>query len=107
MNASPDLSQQAFCFDVTSTKHRGNRQSVKAAVEGEHRRPSQKRRIWLYIHERGESGATVEEISNELTMRYTTVSARCSEMKTEGIIKASGRTRQTETRSDADVLIVS
>jgi len=91
--------------DITASKHNGNRQSLKAAREGESRRPNQRKRIWLYIHEQGGQGATVEEISKALSIRYTTVSARCSEMKRDLLIKESGRTRQTDTQSDADVLV--
>lgn len=98
--------QSSLNFDVCAGKHQGNRQSVKAAKEGESRRPSQRQRIWTWLHERGEVGGTVEEIADALSMRYTSVSARCAELKRDGLVKESGKTRQTETQSDAAVLVV-
>lgn len=92
--------------DVTAGRHGGNRQSLLAAKDGESRRPNQRTRIWTWLHERADRGGTVEEISIALDIRYTTVSARAAEMKTEGIIKESGRTRETETKSLASVLVV-
>lgn len=106
LEAVEGIKQPALPFaDVTSRKHGGNKRSLQAAKEGESRRPTQRRAIWLHIHGKEEYGATVEEISKALNIRYTTVSARCSEMKRDGLIKESGKTRPTETSSDADVLI--
>lgn len=99
--------QGMLAFDITASKHGGNAQSNAAAHDGQGRRRPQRTRIWVWLHERGTAGGTVEEISQALEMRYTTVSARCAELKAAGTIRESGQTRRTETGSAAAVLITS
>lgn len=40
--------------------------------------------VYCWILEQGSVGATCEEVSNALRMRYTTASARISELKRDG-----------------------
>lgn len=99
-------SAQMSMEDITANRHGGNRQSEQAADQHKARRASQRQRIWTFLHERGPHGATVEEISQALCIRYTTSSARCSEMKRDSLIRDSGQTRLTDTSSDAAVLVI-
>lgn len=91
--------------DVCANKHGGNAQSVAAQEQHGHRRVSQRARVWAFIYSRGEEGATCEEIEIALSMHRSTCSARVSELKNDGLVKESGRTRNTRTGTPAAVLV--
>lgn len=95
--------QPRINFDVTAGKHGGNSESVKAAKDGQSRRADQRRRVWTYLHEHG--GATCWEISQAIQMPYQTCSARCADLKADGMIRKTGETRKTPTGSAAAVLV--
>lgn len=102
------MSQSSFDFDVTRNRHQGNPQSEAAHRRNKSRSFTQRITIFGVLREtwlRKTDGLTVEEISRVLDMRYTAVSARVSELKREGLVMPSGKTRPTETGSQAAVII--
>lgn len=98
----PDLFSD---FDICGRRHKGNRQSVRAEQSVKDRKPTQTQRIVAYLRERGMLGATCEELSIALELRYTSASARCSEMKECGWVAIAGE-RKTTGGDMADVLVL-
>lgn len=96
--------QASLDFDVCANRHGGNPQSEEAQRRHGKRRMSQKKRVYLYIHERGSDGATCEEIEQALGLRHQTCSARVSDLKRDGLIRETGKKRMTSTGSPAGIL---
>lgn len=90
-------------FDICGRRSRGSPRSAEAHHLGRARRPSQAKQIIAHLRACG--GATCEEISIALNIRYTTVSARLSELKEAGWIAVVGQ-RRTSTGCLADVVQV-
>lgn len=95
-------SQQSLDFDVCASRHRGNELSQLAHARVAPHASALRGSIydWLLSH----GPATCEEIANALGLRYTTVSARASELKARGRIIATDQRRATETGCSAAVL---
>lgn len=70
-------------------KAQRNKYSKKANLTQE-AKAKIRRDILEYIACEGSRGATAEEISDNLEIRYATASARCSELKRDGLIKTVG-----------------
>jgi DNA-binding transcriptional ArsR family regulator len=73
-----------------------------AAMIAEHA-PALRERILLFIRERGEQGATNEEIADALGLRPNSETGRATELKDAGLIRDSGRRRRA--RSGVRVII--
>jgi len=94
--------------DITSSRHRGNEES-EAAHEGvRDSKESVRRMILSYLRLRRGLGATCEEVAVAVGLRYTTASARLSELKAEAPprVVASSLTRKTTAGSAARVLVL-
>jgi hypothetical protein len=93
--------------DVTSGRHKGNAQSEAAHASVFPKKERMVDQLLRFIRMRGAQGATCEEICEICKwMRYTSVSARLSEMKRDGLIREDGRTRPTTGGDPAAVLVV-
>ena len=90
--------------DICSNKHQDNPCSIDAHKAVESSKEILKRQIVTYVTEA--RGATTEEISRAIGIRYTTASARCSELKRSGVLVESGRKRLTSSGVPAAVLIL-
>ncbi len=86
-------------YDICASRHQGNEFSTEANPN-----PHQKSRdrLKIVLHIRANGPRTGEEIGNDLTMCYSTVSARMSELKRDGVIIKVGR-RPTATGATAGV----
>lgn len=82
--------------DICANRHGGNAESVAANKRTDKERDAG--RIIYLLNECGDF--TCEEVSNHLGMRYTTVSARMSELKRDGLIEPTTR-RKTRTGATA------
>jgi hypothetical protein len=93
--------------DPTRHYHRGNPQSqaAHASIRGDKRR--QLAIVLRYLRERGEVGATCDEIEAATGLRHQTASARCTEGKQLGYLYDSGRRRVTRSGRTAAVLVAS
>lgn len=101
----PDLFTFGAHGDITAARHGGNDESTAAFAKVEPHRQRQREDI-LALLRSVSLGLTVEEISNRLGMRMTSVSARASELKRDHLIRPSGRRRETSTGAGAAVLIL-
>lgn len=81
--------------DICSSRHCGNSQSFLANLRVANHKPTQRERIYLELLD---ANATCEELSVRLNMRYTTVSARLSELKAMHWVTESGERRLTSGR---------
>ena len=98
--------------DICGNRHKGNAESAEA-----HRRVVQTKkalwkRIYNYVLACRANGSTVEELAIRLKLRYSTVSARVSELKCGVLIDGtthklveSGERRKTTGGSTAAVLV--
>ncbi len=78
--------------DVCARRHRGSAESVNAnAAIGPHKGELRER---ILARLRFPGPATVKEISSDLNIHYTTVSARLSELKADRLIEKTGERRE-------------
>ena len=94
--------------DLCSRKHRGSPESEAAHAVVVPRKAELHALILgelAWLAEVG-AGGTCEELSQALQMRYTTCSARCSELLKAGRIRKSGARRPTSTGCLAAVLVI-
>jgi len=89
--------------DVCARRHRGNPQSRAANVRVHRAKYECRAAVYAWILEQGSAGATCEEVSRALGMRYTTTSGRISELKADGWLVPAGKTRKTSTGATAGV----
>lgn len=87
--------------DITRNKHQGNAQSEAANVRVHPSKSELKTKIINFIRER--VGSTTEEVSVSLNLRYTTASGRISELRRDGALEDSGKTRPTSSGCAATV----
>jgi hypothetical protein len=88
--------------DICARKSRGNLTSAAAfAFTPEEIRREQARRIYKLLRR---ETLTCEEVAHRLQMRYTTASARISELLADGFVEDSGRRRVTSSGAYARVL---
>ena len=57
---------------------------------------TQRQRVYRYILNRGNEGATNEETQKALRIRASSETARCRELQTAGLVRDSGRSRPNE-----------
>jgi hypothetical protein len=88
--------RQLDLLDVCARKHRGSKTSAEAHDKVVPRKQALRAMILTFVKEQL-FGATVEEISEALRIRYTTASARVSELKRDGLLRISESRRQTAT----------
>ena len=90
--------------DICRVRHAGNPESELANV----RVGPTKYECRTLIHEffimKGRAGATCEQASRELGVRYTTASARISELKAERWLVPTGKRQKTTGGSSAAIL---
>lgn len=92
--------------DICANRHGGNEQSEEAFKSIELSRNKIARKIIEYLAACGPYGLTTYEASRDLDIAYTTASARLSELKRDGLIKANGDKRKTASGRNAAVYIL-
>lgn len=88
--------------DVCSSRHKNDANSFLANLHLHKHKPSLRERIYRSLMEQGP--ATCEQLSLRLNIRYTTCSARLSELKAMTWVVRSGSIRETTGGSDAAVV---
>lgn len=79
--------------DICSNKHHYDPNSFLSNIRIHPHKLNLREKIYTFLENNG--GATCEEISLRLGMRYTTVSARLSELKAETWVTPNGTRRTT------------
>ena len=79
--------------------------SRQAAARALPRSGSDRRRVYDLLVERGDEGATDDEIEQALNLPHQTASARRNGLRDDGWVVDSGRTRPTRTGSPAVVWV--
>ena len=92
--------------DITRNFHGGNAESTAAHRSIVPMKETLRRRVISFVRERGEHGATSDEIELALGLPHQTVSARITEAKAGGDLVPSGRRRLTRSGRSAAVLVV-
>jgi DNA-binding transcriptional ArsR family regulator len=92
-------------FDICAERHGQNQESAEANERIEPFKGSLREEVLRFVQERRDRGATTEEISRGLDLPYTTASARISELKRLGLVRASGQRRPTSRGCSAAVLV--
>lgn len=96
--------KQVDLFDICAANHGGNENSVEAHNSIKRGQAQEmRRRVLAFIQMRGAEGATCEECETALRMSHQTASARCSELKRDGLVHEAG-SRKTRTGRNAAVL---
>ncbi len=91
--------------DITRRFHGGDPESNAAHRSIVLSKATMRRRVVAYVRERGELGATSDEIEAALGMPHQTVSARITEAKAGGELVKSGDRRLTRSGRSAAVLV--
>lgn len=92
--------------DITGGRHGGNPQSVAAHDSIVIDKARVRRQIITWVSQRGDVGATSDEVERALGLPHQTVSARFSEAKVSGDLIDTGRRRPTRSGRQAAVYIV-
>lgn len=90
--------------DVCANRHKGNPQSKQANLAVAPHKESIRARILSYVREQGEAGATSYEIELALNLRHQTCAARLAELKRDGLVVPTGKTRATDSGCQAMAL---
>ena len=94
MSANPTGAQSSFLFgDICSKKHGGNPESKAANFKIEPHKFSLRQRVYSRLVLAGTYGATCKEISLLEGRPMHAISGRLSELKAQGEIQESERTR--------------
>lgn len=96
---------RALSADITRGYHGGNPESNAAHRSIVASKGALRRRVVSFVRERGERGATVDEIEVALGLSHQTVSARVTEAKADGDLVLSGERRPTRSGRGAAVLV--
>ena len=88
--------------DICSNRHKGNANSFLANLRIAGRKFNLRERIYLSLRDDGPQ--TCEQLSLRLRLRYTTVSARLSELKAMRWIGSTGEQRKTTGGDTASVM---
>jgi hypothetical protein len=94
-----------FAPDITARKHHNSPTSIEAHERIRHRKSVTRAEVLRFIVRRGLEGSTVQECSIALKLGYTTVSARCAELKADHLVYATRRRRPTTSGCTAAVLV--
>ena len=81
--------------------------SIQAQIKAAPRMSSHKARVYQFIVDRGEHGATDQEIQNVLMMSGDTVRPTRGKLLKDGLIYDSGKTRKNENDNDCIVWVSS
>ena len=81
--------------------------SIQAQIKAAPRMSSHKARVYQFIVDRGEHGATDQEIQNVLMMSGDTVRPTRGKLLKDGLIYDSGKTRKNENDNDCIVWVAS
>lgn len=93
--------------DITSGRHRGSETSEQAHEIAKISKEAAYALIVRTLRARGGKGETVEGLSRALGIRYSTVSARVSELRyKKGLVVPSGERRPTTSGCPAAVLVL-
>lgn len=87
--------------DICRVKHGRNPESEGANARVHRAKYELRTLVYEWFLRRGLGGATCEQASIELGMRYTTASARISELKADRWLIPTGRKQKTSTGSSA------
>ncbi len=96
---------QTRLFDITSSFHGGNKYSIAANESIVDQKQMLRAKVVMFIHNKGLSGATSDEVEKSLQLSHQTVSARLSEAKALKMVVDSGRKRKTRSGRAASVLV--
>jgi predicted ArsR family transcriptional regulator len=88
--------------DICRSRHRNSPTSLEANAKVAPVKQYLRRRICAWFSERGP--ATCEQASNALGIRYTTMSARISELKADGLLVVTGERHRTSGGTSAAML---
>lgn len=91
-------------WDVPVPARRGHRTQQAGAADVAARAPGQRERVLAFIASRPE-GATIEEISDALALRVSSVCGRVSELRSLEAIRERGLTRKNKSGVDALVWV--
>lgn len=91
--------------DVTASRHGGNRESAEASASIEQDKARLRRMVVQFVRDRGERGATCDEIELGLGMSHQTTSARVTEAKAIGLLSRTEERRPTRSGRNAAVLV--
>jgi hypothetical protein len=91
--------------DICRRKHHRNRESEAANESTAPSKEALRARVLEYLELRGPFGATCEQIAEELDLRYTTCSARLSELKKLNLAAPTQRRRATSSGCPARVIV--
>lgn len=91
-------------FDITHNRHRGNAESQSANLRVASSKEKMRAQVLEAIQRSGARGMTCDELETLLGLTHQTCSARCSELKKDGMVQKLG-TRPTRTGSPAAVLV--
>lgn len=90
--------------DICVGRHRGNPMSVAANARVHSAKYELRTLIYNWFLMRGAIGGTCEQASRELGVRYTTASARISELKADRWLVTTGERHKTSGGSTAAML---
>lgn len=87
--------------DICARKHGGNLESTAANERVSSHKADLRDRILAWFWERGDHGATCEQASIAMSIRYSTMSARISELRAAGKLVPTGLRAPTSGGSSA------
>jgi len=95
--------------DICLSRHKGNSESLAANTRVAPAKALLRDQIYQWFLFRGSAGATCEEASRAMQIRYTTMSARISELRADGwlvqiVVNGEKMRRKTQGGSSAAVL---
>jgi hypothetical protein len=90
--------------DICARRHRGNAESRDANKIAQRSKSECRGLLYAWFQAQGLAGGTCHEASVSTGIRYTTCSARISELKAEGFLVPTGERRKTPTGAGAAVL---
>lgn len=88
--------------DICANHHGDNPESLAAAATTHAARD--RKLVLDQLRHAGTRGMTCDELEQVLNLRHQTCSARCSELKRDGIVVTNGQRRKTRTGCNAAVL---
>lgn len=92
--------------DIRAGRHGGNPESVAAhASTPEAERRAMRDRIYNFAVRRGESGITADEVADKAGLVHNRVAPRISELRRDGLLVETSRSRKTRLGRSARVLI--